>query len=325
MKIKISELRELIIKALSSKYYSQEEAEKIAEVFLYAELSGKNTQGILKLLGSEPAQDIQPKSPIKIIKETKVSALIDGGGAAGALPAQFATDKAIALAKESGIGIVGLNNTFSSVGAIGFYTRKMAQNDLIGVVAASSPRAIVPTGGIEPAYGTNPIAFGFPTKESPITFDMASSAITWYGLVRAKALGQKLPENVAIDKEGNITTEPEAAMEGAILPFDRSHKGAGLAMTVELLAGALTGASFVFDEGDWGTLFIAFSPDLLVGTDQFKVNSSELVRKVKAGKTKSGESVHIAGYDTEPEIQKLLSEGEIDIEDTIINQLRAKI
>ncbi|HVV14868.1 MAG TPA: Ldh family oxidoreductase [Candidatus Paceibacterota bacterium] len=322
MKIKIEELRQLMVKILAGKYYSQEEAEKIAEVFLYAELSGKNTQGVLKLLGSEPAQNIQPKYLPKIIKETKVSALVDGGGAAGPLAAQFALDKAISLAKETGVGIVGLNNTFSSVGVMGFYARKMAQANLISIVSASSPRAIVPAGGIEPAFGTNPIAFGFPTEEYPIVFDMASSAITWYGLVRAKALGQKLPENVAIDKEGNITTDPEAAMAGAILPFDRSYKGSGLAMVVELLAGAFTGASVVFDEGDWGTSFIAFSPDLVIGTEQFKKKSSELVKKVKAGKTKAGESIHIAGYDSEAKLKEINDSGEIEIEDKILDQLK---
>jgi LDH2 family malate/lactate/ureidoglycolate dehydrogenase len=307
-----------MVQILSKKYYSPEQAERIAEVFLYAELTGKNTQGLLKLLGSEPAQDIEPKRPIAITKETELSALVDGGGAAGPLAAQFACDKAIEIAKRKGFAIVGLNNTFSSVGVIGFYARKMAEQGLIGIVAANSPRTIVPAGGIEPAFGTNPIAFGFPTNDHPIVFDMATSAITWYGLVRAKALGQKLPDNVAIDTEGNVTTDPDAAMAGAILPFDRSYKGSGLAMVVELMAGALTGASFVFDEGDWGTTFIAFSPDLLIGTDQFKKNSSELIAKVRAGKTMPEEQIHIPGYDA----GDLLRSEEIDIEDTLLEQLK---
>src|SRR3989338_978531 len=100
MKIKITELRGLVMKALTSKYYSQDEAEKIADVFLYAELTGKNTQGILKLLGSEPAQEIKPKHPPKVVKETDLSALIDGGGAACPLAAQVATDKVIDIANK---------------------------------------------------------------------------------------------------------------------------------------------------------------------------------------------------------------------------------
>ncbi len=312
-------------KALTSKYYSADEAEKIADVFLYAELTGKNTQGLLKLLGSEPAQDIKPKYPPKTIKETELSALIDGGGAAGPLAAQVATDKAIEIAKKKGFAVVGTNNTFSSVGAISYYARKMAQQDLIGIVAASSPRGVLHHGGIDPAYGTNPIAFGFPTIEHPIVFDMAASAITWYGLVRAKVLGQKLPENVAVDKNGELTTDPELAMKGAILPFDRSYKGSGLAMVVELLAGALTGASFVFDEGDWGTFYMAFSPNLLIGTDKFKQNSSELVKKVKSGRTKPDGKIHIPGFDTEFDTQEQLKSGEIEIEGKLIGQLKEKV
>lgn len=322
MKVKIAELRRLMITALTSKYYTHQEAEQITEVFLYAELTGKNTQGILKLLGSEPAQHIKPKHPPIFIKETELSAHLDGGGAAGPLPAQIATEKVIEIAKRKGFGVVGTNNTFSSVGAISFYARKIAQHDLIGIVAASSPRGVIHFGGIEPAYGTNPIAFGFPTKEYPIVFDAASSAITYYGLVRAKALGQKLPENVAIDKNGNPTLEPDKAMEGAILPFDRSYKGSGFAMVVELLAGVLTGAQFVFDEGDWGTTVIAISPDLLVGTDKFKKNASELIKKVKSGKSKPGSTIKIPGYDTETEMQKLLKSGVVEIEKELVEQLK---
>lgn len=163
MKIKIDTLQELMVKTLSSKYYSQEEAEKIAEVFLYAELTGKNTQGLLKLFGPEPAQDIQPHHAPKLIKETELSALIDGGGVAGPLAAQIATEKVIEITTRKGFGIAGTNNTFSSIGAVSFYTRKMAQHGLIGIVAASSPRSVLHFGGIEPMYGTNPISFSFPT------------------------------------------------------------------------------------------------------------------------------------------------------------------
>ncbi len=325
MKIKIAELTKLMKSALTSKYYSSDEADMMVEVFLHAELTGKNTQGILKLLGTEPAQDIKPKYSPKITKETNLSALIDGGGAAGPLVGQMATNKVIEIAKKNNFAIVGMNNTYSSLGAIGYYARKIANNNLIGIVAASSPRGVLHFGGIDPAYGTNPTAYGFPTLEYPIVFDMAASAITWYGLVRAKALGHKLPDNVAIDKEGNLTTDPEEAMKGAILPFDRSYKGSGLAMVVELLAGPLVGASYVHDDGDWGTVFIAISPDLLVGVDVFKKNASELIKKVKSGRPKDGQEIHIPGYDSESRRQAILDSGEIEIEEKLINDLKSKL
>jgi len=323
MKIKIVELKELMEKIVSGKHYSADEAEKIVEVLLYADLAGNNTQGFLKLLEGERAQDIKPKYKPKIVRETELSALIDGGGNAGPLAAQIATEKVIELAVKKGFAIVGMNNTFSSVGAIGFYGRKIAKNNLIGIVAASSPKAVLHFGGIDPAYGTNPIAFAFPTETNPIVFDMAASAITWYGLIRAKALGEKLPDNVAIDKDGNITTDPEAAMKGAILPFDRSYKGSGLAMVVELLAGVLPGANYVFDEGDWGTTFMAISPNLLMDTDEFKKRSSDLIKKVKLSRTQPGKTIRIPGYDSETEIQKIIESGEIEVDEKLLNSLKS--
>lgn len=323
MKIKISELRKLIVTILSKENYSVEEAEKMADVYVFAEVTGKNTQGILKLMGTEPAQDIKPKYAPKIIKETSVSALIDGGGASGPLAAQVAVDAMLDKAKEHGFAIAGSNNTFSSTGALSYYAYKIAKNDLIGIVAAGSPRGVAYAGGIEPVFGTNPIAFGFPTQEQPVVFDMATSALTFYGLVRAKALGQSIPENIAIDKEGNPTTDPEQAMNGALLPFDRSYKGSGLGLMVELLTGPLTGASYVFDDGDWGTFFMAFSPDLLSEIDAFKSNASDLVAKVKAARTQPGQTIHIPGYDTLAKSEKLMSEdGEIEMDDSLIQKLK---
>lgn len=322
MKIKVSKLRKQIVDILSQENYTKEQAEKMAAVYVFAEVTGKNTQGILKLMGTEPAQGIKPDYPPKIIKETSVSVLLDGGKASGPLAAQEAVDLMIPKAKKHGFAVAGTNNTFSSTGAISYYAYKLAKNDLIGIVGAGSPRSASYYGGIEPVFGTNPIAFGFPTSKYPVVFDMATSAITYYGLVRAKALGQQIPDNVALDSEGNPTTDPEKAMTGAILPFDRSYKGSGLALMVELLTGPLTGAQYVFDDGDWGTFFVAFKPGLLVDTDVFKENAADLVSKVKAAKAQPNSKIHIPGYDTLSKAEKILEEdGEIQIEDELLWKL----
>ncbi len=325
MKTQPSVLKHMLKKALmSNKYYSAVEAEKIAEVYLFAELTGKNSMGIVKLMGPEPSQDIQPKYPPKIVKETPVSALIDGGGAAGPLAAQVATDILIEKAKKTGLAITGSRNTFSSTGALSFYAHKIAKENLIGIIAAGSPRAVAFHGGIEAVFGTNPIAFGFPTNEQPVVFDMATSAIAFSGLVRAKALGKKIPENIAIDKNGKPTTDPAEAMVGAILPFDRDYKGSGLGLIVELLTGPLTGASYVFDEGDWGTFYMAFSPDLLGDTESFREHASDLVHRLKASKTTTGEPIHIPGYDNFAKTDALIEQdGEVEIDDAIFAKLQA--
>lgn len=325
MKVKLTELNELIKKILVSKYYSESQAEDIAEVLLYAEMTGKNTQGMLKLMGTEPIQNIKPQYEPKVIKDTKVSALIDGGGNPGILISKMATKTSIEKCKENGFAIVGTKNTFSSTGVIGYYAGEMTRNDFIGIVMAGSPGGVAPFGGVDPLFGTNPMAFGFPTNDWPIIFDAATSAITWYGLVRAKALGQEIPEGVAIDHEGNITTDPANAMDGAILPFDKGPKSSGLSLVVEILTGPLVEAIYPGSEdGGWGNLFIAIDPELLTSREKFKEGSTKLIQAIKKSrKAKGQDRIHIPGWKGIDNKEKIEKTGEIEIEDKLYNELKA--
>ena len=323
MRIKLSALKELLTNKFTSTYYSKSQAEKISEVLLYAEMSGKNTQGIVKLIGTEPMQKIKPKHEPKFVKETKLTALINGGGNAAPLVCQMATDIVIDKCRENGMAIVGTNNTFASSGAIGFYADRMAKEDLIGIVFAGSPGGVAPFGGIDPLFGTNPIAFGFPTESDPLIFDFATSAITWYGLVRAKALGQKLPEGVAVDSKGNLTSDPDKAMEGAILPFDKNYKGYGLSLMVEILTGPLVGGTFADLNGDWSNLFIAIDPDQLIGRKEFKVNCSKLIGIVKKSRKQKGfREILIPGEKGLRMRKGIENSGEIEIDDKLVEMLQ---
>lgn len=324
MKVKISELKNLAVKILSVKYYSQEQAEQIADVLMYAELTGKNTQGVIKLLGTEPMQNVEPNGDIKVIKETKLSALIDGNGNAAPLGCRYANELAIQKCKDNGLSIVGIHNIYSSSGVIGYYVNEITKHDLIGIAFAGSPGGVVPFGSLDPLFGTNPFAFGFPTNNDPVIFDMATSAITWYGLVRAKALGQPLPKDVATDKDGQPTTDPDKAMEGGILSFDRSYKGSGLGMIVEILTGPLAGGTFCTPDGkgDWSNLFIAINPDLLVGKEQFKKVCSELVERVKSSRIdpKMGR-IRIFGEEGLRFKKEQEQSNEVDVDGEMYNQL----
>lgn len=318
MKIAISELRSRVIQILHESF-STEESEKIADYLLWAEMSGNKTQGLVKMTGTEPIQNIKPVSEIKIIRDKKLSQLLDAGANPAPLVSQRATDTVILKAKEHGFGIVGVNDIHSSNGAQAFYAERIANENLIGIVLARSAAAAAAFGGIEPIFGTNPIAFSFPTHEQPIVFDMATTAMTWYGLVLAKARGEQIPENMAIDKDGNPTTDPKAAMEGALLSFDRSYKGSGLGMVVELLGGPLVGASFGQVEGDWGSLFIAIDPDLLVDIDEFKAGSSELLRKIRSVKSKS--EIRVPGERAAAAYEAALSTGYVEVDDVVLRAL----
>ena len=324
MKIKITELRKKVLTTLKQNF-TQEESNRVADYLLWAEMSGIKTQGIIKLIGTEPLQNIKPKHPIKIEKDTKLSQLINAGACPAPLVSQIATDIVIKKAKEHGFGIVGVHNTFSSNGAQAFYVERIAKEDLIGFMCSRSPSATTAFDSIDPLFGTNPMGFGFPTEKEPIVFDMASSAITWYGLVLAKSRGEKIPANVAIDSNGKITTDPAEAMDGALLPFDRSYKGSGIGMIVEILAGPLVSSAWIdnktFKE-EWGSLFIAIDPNLLVDVKKFKANCSDLIKKIKGSRKREGvKEIRLPGERSRAEYQKALKSGFVDVDETILKEL----
>lgn len=318
MKIAISELRQKILDTLEANF-TKDEAGKVADYLLWAEMSGNSTQGLIKLTGTEPLQNIEAEHEIKVERDTKLSRLINAGKNPAPLVSQIATDVVIEKAKTHGFGIVGVHNIFSSNGAQAFYAERIAKEDFVGIVLARSPAAVAAFGGIDPLFGTNPIGFSFPTNNEPLVFDMATSALTWYGLVLAKARGEQIPENLAIDKDGNPTVYPEAAMNGALLPFDRGYKGAGLGMIVENLAGPLVGAAYGQIEGEWGSLFIGIDPELLIDVAEFKANVSDLIRKIKASRTKT--EIRLPGERAQAARHEAEKSGFVEADEAILKQL----
>ncbi len=316
---RLADLRALLEKKFIETHYTREQAQKIVDVLLYGELTGKDTQGVLKLLGTEPMQNVKPEYAPRVIRETKVSALIDGGGNATILVCRMANEIAIEKCRKSGIAIVGTQHTFASSGAIGYYVHEITRHSFIGIVCAGSPGSVAPFGSCDPLLGTNPMAFGFPTMEEPVIFDMATSAITWYGLVQAQTLGQELPEGLTMDEDGNPTTNPGEAMKGAILPFDKSYKGSGLGLAVEILTGSLAGGGLATN---WSNTFIAIDPDILVGQETFKKSCTELVRKIKNSRKARGFHEVLTPGEGAARRRKLIEEtGELEVKERILASL----
>jgi L-2-hydroxycarboxylate dehydrogenase (NAD+) len=325
MKIAIDELKEKIRITLKDKNFNDSDTTRIVDYLLWAEMSGIKTQGLVKMTGTEPLQDIQPLYNPKIERDTQLSQLIDGGANPAPVVASLATEIAISKAKEHGFAIVGARNTFSSNGAQSYYAEKIAENDLIGFVCSRSPASAAGFGSVEPIFGTNPFSYSFPTNDAPFSFDMATSAMTFYGLVLAKAKNETIPENMAIDKDGNPTTDPAAAMDGAILPFDHSYKGSGLAMMVEMFAGPFINGAWVdnktFKE-EWGSLVIAIDPNLLVDVDIFKENASQMIKDIKSARKGVGvDEIRLPGVRSTQQRLEAKASGFVDVDEVILHQL----
>lgn len=324
MHVPINDLKKIGLKALKKQGYNDSEADTILGMLMYAQLRGNN-QGMVKLIGKGI-----PKNPaagtIIIEKETKLSARINGGHNPGAVVIRKAVDIAIAKAREHGIGIVGTNNTNSSTGALGYWAGQIAKEGLIGFIFAGSPETVCYHGSFEPIFGTNPMAIGVPTDQDPLVLDMATAAMAYYGLIEAKTAGRKIPPDIAYDSDGNLTDDPGKAMDGALRPFDKSYKGAGLALMVEILTGPLVGASFTGigdTASNWGNLIMVIDPELLVDLKEFKQNVSAMAKRIKETKKLAGVSeIMLPGERGDRLTKERLSSGEIEIEDNLYIELK---
>lgn len=325
MKVKITNLKNLAKKAILKYGYTEKESDSILEVLLYAQLRGNN-QGIVKLIGNGI-----PKPPdtgkIEIEKDTKLSALVNGHKNHAMVVVNYAVDLAIKKAQEHGIGLVGVNHINTSSGALGYYAKRIAKTNLIGFVFAGSSETVAAQGSYEPIFGTNPLAVGVPSENEPLVLDMATAAMAYFGVIEANTAGRKLPEGIAYDKEGNLTTDPAKALDGALRTFDKGHKGFGLSMMVQILTGPLVGGSFT-GIGDvannWsGHLVLVIDPDLLGGLDAVREGVTQMIQKVKATKKLPDvKEILVPSERGDKMTKQVLDSGEIEIEDNLYNELK---
>lgn len=326
MKVKLSELKKLAHRAILNYGYSEKEAKSILDVMMYAQLRGNN-QGVVKLIGPGI-----PKAPdagkMKIAKQTKLSALIDGGKQHAMVAVNYAVDIALQKAKKQGIGLVGVNHLNTSSGAIGYYAKRIAQTGYIGLVFAGSPETVAAEGSYEAILGTNPLAMAIPTSKDPLVLDMATAAMAYFGVIEANTAGKSLPENIAYDKKGKLTTVPAKVLDGgALRTFDKSYKGYGLSLMVQILAGPLVGASYT-GIGDiannWsGHLILAIDPNLLGGLRAVKTGVTQMTQKVKATKKLPGAKEILVPSERGNRIMhKALTSGSIEIESNLFSELK---
>ena len=279
IRLSVEEARNHSEGALRGIGYDAEEARIIADHVIDAALCGYEYSGLAKILNiPEHRRFARPRYAMKILRETEVSTLYDGGNNVGMLAMYHAAKAVIEKAENRGIAVVGVTNSWMS-GRSAYYVEMIAKANLVGIHTASSARSVAPFGGTRAALGTNPIAFGMPSSRGPVVLDMGTSAFMGTDLAYRARLGQLLPEGVAIDAEGLPTRDPELARLGALLPFG-GYKGFGLAFIIQAF-GVLAGSAFNPDKDD-GYLFMVFKPDLLIGLEDFTRQVSELIDRIKS-------------------------------------------
>lgn len=318
MQVKVEDLREKVLAGVGKLGYGGEDAKTISDVLLYAQLRGNN-QGITKIAtgGVPKATDL---AEYKVIKQNKCGALVSGGHAMVAT--RNAVQLATELASEHGVGIVGSNHTFTSSGAIGYFTRQVAEAGYIGLACVGTPPFVAPTGSAEPKLGTNPLSYSFPTSSGSVVFDTATAAMAFFGVMEYKLKGQPLPDGIAFDSDGNPTTDAAKALDGSVGTFAQ-HKGFGLSLLVQLLGGPFVEAAFIGQnkERGAGTFVMAIDPALLIDKEQYLKEAGELVDAVRSAKPLSGQQVLMPGERGDELAKTATESGSIEIADAIWKEL----
>ncbi len=289
--LSVAEARALSERAMRGVGYEPEEARILADHVIDAALCGYEYSGLPKLLNvAEHPRFKAPRQPVRVVRETSVSALLDGGNQSGMLGMYHATRAVIERATPHGLAVVGINNIWMS-GRSAYYVEMVARAGLIGIHTVAAPPMVAPLGGARPALGTNPIAFGFPMDPDPLVIDLGTSAFMGTDLQFRQRLGIPLPDGVAIDERGRPTTDADAARRGALLPFG-GHKGYALALAMHAL-GVLCGGA-VAHEG--GYIFIAFRPDLFVPLEDYQRALAAEIAAIKATPRQDGvDEIRIPG------------------------------
>lgn len=322
MKVKVDELKAKVLAGVNKLGYQNDEAQTITDVLMYAQLRGNN-QGITKIAtgGVPKAEDVQK---FEVVERNKAGALVSGGHSMVATAK--ATDLAIELASEHGVGVVGSNHTFTSSGAIGYFSRQIASKGYIGFVCVGngSFAFVAPDGSAEPKLGTNPFSYAFPYNGGEVVFDNATSAMAFFGIVEAKLKGEALPEGVGYDKDGNPSTNASEVLDGSVATF-AAHKGFGLSLLVQLLGGAFSKAATpgVNEDDGAGTFVLAIDAGLLAGKEEYLKRATELVNQIKSAKPLPGKQVMLPGEHGDALAEQAVESNEIEIADAIWNELVA--
>ena len=321
-RLSVAEARALGEGALARIGYNAEEAGIVTDQLIDNALCGYRFAGLPRILAiAREAKTQNARGPVTVVNETPVSALVDGGNNVGYVAVYRGAEIAIRKARESGVAAVGVYNSYFS-GRNAYYLERIVEAGLVGLHTASGSPHIVPPGATRPALGTNPIAFGFPSADGPVIFDIGTASLMWGEVLLAAETGEELPEGTAFDADGNPTRDGKAAAKGGVAAFG-GHKGYGLAFAIQAL-GLLAGAAIPRGQvQDYGLLFFVVDPGALLPGNPFAAQTAALVRAVQATPRRDGvEEIRIPSQRAFRERERRRAEG-ILVDRAVIDALNA--
>lgn len=241
-----SDLKVFCEDVLVSMGMTKENSSVVADALIRANLEGVDSHGISRLpiyIKRFLDKRINLNPNLQMDRKTSSVLLVDGDNGLGHVVSYHAILKGIEMTKDSGITAIAVKNS-NHFGTASYFCQLACENNLACIGFTNSPPGIAPWGGKNAFFGTNPIAFGFPTKnDHPVIIDLSTSIVARGKIILAAKQGNNIPEGWAIDEHGQPTNDPESALKGSVLPLG-GPKGAALALAVEILTGILSGAAF---------------------------------------------------------------------------------
>ena len=319
----------------------EENAETTADVLAWADLHGVDSHGMSMIPGYDGLRrsgrakmDAMPM----VVRETPVSAVVDGGGGLGHVPAHFAMSVAIGKAKAVGMAAAVVHRS-AHFGAAGYYALMAGKQGLIGMSCTSaSGIQVAPTFGKQARLGTDPWSFAAPSANgAPFLLDMATTTVA-AGRIRNKANeGLPTPDGWVLDAEGNPSNDPLVAKEkGGFLtslggsPENSSYKGYGLAVMVNILSSCLSGATLITDPKhtkkpagmDIGHFFMAIDPNIFRESGDFQADVASFMTALRSTTpVDPGRPVMVAGDPQWKNAETRMASG-IPVGPGLMNQVR---
>ena len=290
--VSLKHLNGLVQAALKRAGASDETAAATAAALVSAEAQGLASHGLSRV--AQYATHLRngradgTASP-RVVNATAAACLVDAGSGLAFAACALAVREAIARAKVNGVAFAGVTNSHH-FGAAALHLVPATDAGLVALAFSNSPAAMPMHGGRRALFGTNPIAAAFPRRgKPPLVVDLSLSEVARGKLMVAAKKGESIPLGWALDSEGRPTTDPNAGLTGMMVPAG-GVKGAMLALVVELLCCALTGAAFGFeadsffvDDGNRpriGQAFIVIDPAALAGRDVYLDRVETLVTAI---------------------------------------------
>jgi len=323
-----------------------DDARLAATVLQSADLRAIDSHGVARLhsyVDMFHLGRIDPRAKIAIVRESASTATVDGGNGLGLVVGPKANAIAMEKAAATGSGWVSVRNS-NHFGIAGYYVLEALERDLIGWAMTNTTKLVAPLWGAERVLGTNPIAIAFPgEREPPVVIDMATCAAAYGKVEIARRAKKPIPAGWAIDRNGAITTDPDAMIDGgAMLPLgsDRErggHKGYALAVMVDVLSAVLSGANwgpFVppfalrqeiptrsVGKGT-GHFFGALRIDAFIEPSEFKRQIDEYVRTLRKTRPAPGTNGPLVPGDPEREAEAIRRRDGIPLVLPVIEELR---